>query len=63
MCVREKCARKYTEDLKGDIGVDERIKLLRVLQKYSTGSRLNTRGFGNVAVADSCKGLTDSGTS
>ena len=40
MCVREKCARNHTEDLKGDLEVDERINLLGILQNLGVRGSL-----------------------
>jgi len=39
MYVREKCNKNNRENLEGDLGVDKRINLKRILQKYSTGEQ------------------------
>jgi hypothetical protein len=39
MYVRQKYKRNNREDLKGDLWVDRRINLKRILQKYSTGEQ------------------------
>jgi len=39
MYVGEKCRRNNEENLKGDLGVDKRINLKRILQKHSRGEQ------------------------